>query len=237
MPFLKTPKPRQPKWKCSDELAQKKGFLHTIYSVNGDEYTGEWLNNLKHGKGTYKWKATGCLYDGDWKEDMRNGFGTYSVPTPNGGYIKEYSGGWKDNKKHGFGTHYYSENSSYEGEWYCGKRNGWGRMTYPDCSVYEGEWYDSKRHGQGMLRLSNGNRYEGSWQNGKKNGPGSFYYLNKGQVYEGVWLDDLARCGQMKDLSRDTAPDATPYPIPPNSLADPDKVLEEAEATFTIAEV
>ena len=52
------------------------------------------------GKGTYKWKNTGCLYDGDWRDDNRNGFGTYSIPTPQGGYIKQYSGGWKDDKKH-----------------------------------------------------------------------------------------------------------------------------------------
>jgi len=48
MPFLKSPK-RPESWKCSDELAQKKGILHTVYSINGDEYTGEWLNNKKHG--------------------------------------------------------------------------------------------------------------------------------------------------------------------------------------------
>ena len=48
MPFLKSPRRDEP-WKCSDELAQKKGILHTVYSVNGDEYTGEWLNNKKHG--------------------------------------------------------------------------------------------------------------------------------------------------------------------------------------------
>ena len=48
MPFLKSPKGGEP-WKCSDELAQKKGILHTVYSINGDEYTGEWLNNKKHG--------------------------------------------------------------------------------------------------------------------------------------------------------------------------------------------
>jgi len=48
MPILKSPKGREP-WKCNDELAQKTGILHTVYSINGDEYTGEWLNNKKHG--------------------------------------------------------------------------------------------------------------------------------------------------------------------------------------------
>jgi len=66
---------------------------------------------------------------------------------------------------------------------------------------------------------ANGNRYEGSWSDGVKNGPGKFFYLDKGQVYEGTWVNDLAKCGQMKDWNRDSAPDATQYPLPPVSRA------------------
>ncbi len=61
---------------------------------------------------------------------------------------------------------------------------------------------------------ANENRYEGSWKNDKKNGPGKFYYLDKGQVYEGVWHDDIPKCGEMKDFGREGAPAATQYPIP-----------------------
>jgi len=35
---------------------------------------------------------------------MKSGFGTYSIPTEDGGYMKQYSGGWKDNKKHVCGS-------------------------------------------------------------------------------------------------------------------------------------
>lgn len=49
MPMLKEPKAKQPLWKENDYKAQKKGIRHTVYSVNGDQYTGEWLNNLKDG--------------------------------------------------------------------------------------------------------------------------------------------------------------------------------------------
>jgi len=62
---------------------------------------------------------------------------------------------------------------------------------------------------------ANGNRYEGSWSNGVKSGAGQFFYVDKGQVYEGMWVDDLAKCGQMKDWNRESAPDATQFPIPP----------------------
>lgn len=52
------------------------------------------------GKGTYKWKDTGCIYEGDWKKNKRNGFGTLSYPDGRGGYKKEYSGGWKNDLRH-----------------------------------------------------------------------------------------------------------------------------------------
>jgi len=64
---------------------------------------------------------------------------------------------------------------------------------------------------------ANGNRYEGSWNGGVKNGAGQFFYLDKGQVYEGMWVDNLAKCGQMKDWNRESAPDATEFPLPPVS--------------------
>ncbi|ELU04135.1 hypothetical protein CAPTEDRAFT_167723 [Capitella teleta] len=229
MPHIKEPKSREPLWKEWDYKAQKKGVHHTVYSVSGDEFTGDWSDNKKEGKGTYKWKNNGSLYDGDWKAGKRSGFGTYSLPKKEGGYKKQYSGGWKNDKRHGYGTHFYTDEEYYEGEWYADKRSGWGRMYYADGSIYEGEWFDDHRSGQGMLRLANENRYEGSWKNGMKNGPGKFYYLDKGQVYLGTWLNDIAKCGEMTDFSRDEAPDATPYPIPKIEVANPAQVLADAE--------
>lgn len=87
-------------------------------------------------------------------------------------------------------------------------------MYYSDGSVYEGEWYGDKRNGKGLLRLTNGNRYEGSWSNDMKNGPGKFYYLDKGQVYVGNWVDDVAKYGTLEDFGREGAPDPPAYPIP-----------------------
>jgi len=234
MPHLKEPKKKEPLWKSWDYQADKKGVRHTVYSVNGDAYTGEWNENKKDGKGTYKWKATGCLYDGDWKVGKRNGFGTYSLPQDGGGYKKQYSGGWKNDKRHGYGTHFYCETEFYEGEWYADKRSGWGRMYYKDGTIYEGEWYDDQRNGQGMLRLPTENRYEGSWKNDMKNGPGKFYYLDKGQVMEGVWLNDVPKCGEMKDFGREKAPDSTQYELPAIELANPQEVLCDAEEQFSI---
>ncbi|KAM4807911.1 MORN repeat-containing protein 3 [Rhinophrynus dorsalis] len=229
MPSEKHCKNVQPLWKEWDLKAQKLGLRHTVYSVNGDQYTGEWLNNLKHGKGTYLWKAKNAIYEGDWKYGKRNGFGTYSLKNATTGeYVKVYSGSWENDKKHGYGTHYYGVTEYYEGDWMFGKRSGWGRMYFANGDIYEGEWLEDQPSGQGMLRLANENRYEGSWKDGKKHGPGKFYYLDKGQLYDGVWVNNLPKCGTVVDFGRAEAPFPTKYPIPEVKMEDPDAVLEKA---------
>ena len=60
----------------------------------------------------------------------------------------------------------------------------------------------------------NGNRYEGNWQRGVKNGSGRFFHLDHGQLFEGFWVDDVAKCGTMIDFGRDEAPQPTQFPIP-----------------------
>lgn len=118
-----------------------------------------------------------------------------------------------------------------------GRKSGWGRMYYEDGSVYEGEWYDDKRHGQGMFRTADENRYEGEWQDDKKHGHGKYYFLDKGQVYEGVWFEDTAKCGEMKDFCRETAPDPSKYPLPQCYLANSQQILLNAEENLAIKDV
>ena len=68
----------------------------------------------------------------------------------------------------------------------------------------------------------------------KKNGAGRFFYLDTGQVLEGVWVNDGPKCGQMTDMGREEAGEGrTQYPIPQNELADPSRVLNEATEMFT----
>ncbi|XP_071999634.1 MORN repeat-containing protein 3 isoform X2 [Engystomops pustulosus] len=233
MPFVKHPKNIEPPWKDWDRKAQKCGLRHTVYCVNGDQYTGEWLNNQKHGKGTFLWKSTNSIYEGEWKCGKRSGFGTYNVEDPNTGeYVKVYSGSWKNDKKHGYGTYFYTDKEYYEGDWQDGQRSGWGRMYFANGDIYEGEWIEDKYCGQGMLRLANENRYEGSWKEGKKHGPGKFYYLDKGQMYEGIWVEDIPKCGSVVDFGRSEAPCPTKYPIPEVKVADPEGVLEAARLEF-----
>lgn len=65
-----------------------------------------------------------------------------------------------------------------------------------------------------------------------KNGPGRFFHLDHGQLFEGFWVDNIAKCGTMIDFGRDEAPAPTQFPIPQVKIVDPDGVLEEALAMF-----
>ncbi|NXS92612.1 MORN3 protein, partial [Jacana jacana] len=215
MAIVKYPRATEPLWHEWDRKANKSGLRHTVYAINGDYYTGEWLDNLKHGKGIQVWTRAGAIYSGDWKFGKRDGYGSYSILDPGTKeYKKVYAGWWKNDKKCGHGVTFYSGMERYEGEWSSGLRSGWGRMYYQDGSVYEGQWLEDRPGGQGMLRLSNENRYEGGWKDGKKHGPGKFFYLDKGQLFEGIWAADIPKCGILIDFGRAEAPAPPQYPIP-----------------------
>lgn len=127
--------------------------------------------------------------------------------------VKSYEGQWMHDKFHGHGImHYHLTGGRYEGEWASGLRNGRGTMYYANGDRYEGEWMDGKRSGLGVFWLKNGDRYEGQWANDLKNGSGRYYYTQLKRIYEGEWLQDIAKCGFLKDFVVESSP------IPPVSL-------------------
>ena len=64
------------------------------------------------------------------------------------------------------------------------------------------------------LLKANNNRYEGDWKRDKKNGPGRFFFLNKGQLLDGFWIEDINKTGKFIDLDREAAPEPTKYELP-----------------------
>ena len=60
--------------------------------ANGDQYTGNWINNKKEGRGVMIYKQNGEKYEGQWKNSKKHG---------NGKYIFEsgdvYEGYWFEN--------------------------------------------------------------------------------------------------------------------------------------------
>ena len=85
----------------------------TYYYSTSDYYSGEYNNNLRHGKGTAHF-ANGDLYVGQWKNDAMNGEGTYYYGGINSS--EYYKGNMTDNKMNGQGV-YYLRGNKITGKW------------------------------------------------------------------------------------------------------------------------
>jgi hypothetical protein len=244
-------------WKTNDAKAAKKGPHHTVFWVQrnrkhleaqrlgnktaeemfkvGDRYVGDWQENKKHGFGTMTW-VKGNKYEGEWRSGKRSGKGTYWLKE--GGKLrKHYTGDWADNKKHGLGIAYYENGDKYEGEWSGNMRHGRGKMVYANGDIFEGDWADDKRSGLGVLTMECGDRYEGHWLQDNKEGPGRFFYLATHKLYEGEWVNDVAKCGTFADIPEESTFDreydlasVDNFSMPGLGLVDPGIVVSEAVA-------
>lgn len=227
MSLIKKLRTKESRWTALEKKSQKNGLQHTFFSLNGDQYTGEWKDNLRHGHGTQMWKKATAMYEGKWEQDQRQGYGAFyklHLPTKQ---LCVYAGPWRNDKKEGFGTYFYHSSARYEGEWVKNEKSGWGRMVYENGDVYEGEWLRDKPHGKGVLSLKNGNSYEGYMKDGKKHGQGCFIFKDRGQMYEGFWEDDKAKCGTVSDDKKRNTHTPQQNPIPPLMLQDVQAVLNE----------
>lgn len=128
-PFLKSSKKHQASSTRMDISSQQSLLQRTVFFPSGDKYTGEWLDNKKHGehhtppaiphthtlsrltssisivlfkgRGTQVWNKSGAVYSGEWKHGRRDGHGTYSVLLQESkAYAKKYCGEWKSGRKH-----------------------------------------------------------------------------------------------------------------------------------------
>ena len=97
------------------------------------EYDGEWLDNWKHGRGTFA-----------------SGEG-------------EYTGQWNYGKRHGTGTMTYQNSKvRLEGYWENDEFVA-GKITYDDGSVYNGPVRNLQREGQGDYYYLDKSEYSGNW--------------------------------------------------------------------------
>ncbi|TKS84503.1 MORN repeat-containing protein 3 [Collichthys lucidus] len=224
------------RWRKPDSQSQYCRMLHEVYTPMEMNTAEKWQDDKKHGKGIQVWKKSGAIYrstvvDGKMERNMYVFYILLHMHAANTCmYTLIYFAFLQ-----GYGTYFYNSSAVYEGEWSEDQRSGWGRMYYGSGDIYEGEWMKDKTHGQGIIRFANGNWYEGTWRDGKKNGNGKFYYPDKGQLYEGFWVDGVAKCGTLSDFGRDEAPTPTKYPIPQVHLVDMQLVLREAQSTLNQA--
>ena len=124
---------------------------------NGNEYYGDFINNLKNGKGKLYYN-NGNIYEGDFKDDVKEGKGKYYFTN---GY--SYKGDWKNDKREGKGILYLNDIKVYEGDWKYDKKEGKGIFYYNNGNIYEGYWKDDKREGNGIVYYKNGDRRMGNY--------------------------------------------------------------------------
>jgi hypothetical protein len=68
--------------KCKNGLANGKGI-----AVGTDRYEGQFVKGWPNGYGTYTW-ANGNVYTGDWIDGMRHGIGRYTMKTTHGDSVQ-----------------------------------------------------------------------------------------------------------------------------------------------------
>ncbi|KAG6630388.1 phosphatidylinositol 4-phosphate 5-kinase 6-like [Carya illinoinensis] len=174
--------------------------------VNGDFYTGQWVDNVPHGHGKYLW-TDGCMYVGEWHRGKTTGKGKFSWPsgaTYEGDFKKGYMDGrgtytgssgdtfrgyWVMNLKHGQGTKSFVNGDYYEGEWRRGLQDGQGKYQWKNGNHYIGQWRIGLMNGNGTMIWSNGNRFDGFWEDGLPKGNGTFRWSD-GSFYAGLWSKD-----------------------------------------------
>jgi hypothetical protein len=163
----------------------------------GDEYEGEWLNDLPEGEGMCTY-ANGDAYTGMFAAGMREGEGQILL----GNFCEEYlargvyRGGWKQDRYSGLGSMIDANGDRYDGVWVDGRRQGRGTQRYvANGERYQGIWMRDQRHGRGRHYFSDGTVYDGQWRNNTRDGKGKCVYKSSGRIgvagtYNGMWKRD-----------------------------------------------
>lgn len=102
------------------------------------------------------------VYTGAWLNDKRHGFGTYFYPDNS-----VYQGNWANDMKEGWGKMTYADGSTYEGEFHQELRHGQGVLILANGDRYEGMWFNDKKEGPGKyVYLKKRLCLEGEWCDG-----------------------------------------------------------------------
>lgn len=170
---------REGQWK---NIWDFTGYGSYKYS-NDSIYTGEFVNNKRHGKGKLVQtddKGVEYIMDGDWNKDQFTGYGSYKHTK---GYTKMdsrypfiYEGNWKNGYFHGKGKFIQIDfDNEYicEGLWNMNKFTGNGAFknyTY----IYKGDFVNGNWHGYGTLinpRYNISTKKTGYWYRNNYLGP------------------------------------------------------------------
>lgn len=146
----------------------------------------------------------GARYVGELLAGRPSGQGQYWVPLGSAAQMRlQYDGSWEQGKKQGPGKFYYRTGEVYIGEFFDNERHGHGRLEYRGGDVYEGAWVRGRKRGLGTQHYANGDCFVGYWVSDRREGMGTFYYVGKGKKYDGEWVNDKPKCGQMTVMTPD----------------------------------
>lgn len=153
--------------------------------INKSNYTGGFLNGLKHGLGK-EVLSNGTIYDGTFES---NYFVKGKVSWPNGMF---YEGTFQNGVFDGEGVLQLTD-YKYEGTFFKGLKHGQGTLSSSDGRKYEGEFKEDVFH-SGVLSYPNGNSYQGEYLDFQASGQGTLTLANK-DVFIGEFKEDKP-CGK-----------------------------------------
>ncbi|KAI8809478.1 hypothetical protein BJ742DRAFT_805239 [Cladochytrium replicatum] len=207
------------RWQLKDQLSKKCGPHAMVYLINGDRFLGEWLDNKKHGNGTYFYSRTGSVYQGQWSDDMRNGFGTFSVrfeppplreadPADPLSILKRKMKLYADSKSSIFDDESREFSRKAKGSRPIKRSKPQKHdptLTMLKASVendkdslksLSASMSPSRSQTPALMESSNPETaklrkiYAGEWKDDMRHGKGTFYYAD-GSYYDGRWEDDM----------------------------------------------
>lgn len=145
--------------------------VHDKDYPNGDKYSGPFVEGKRQGFGIYYAKC-GHRYEGEWMNDLRHGKGIQefkTTKTTKKGKEKlvsagKYDGAWHNNKKHGKGRFEYGNGDCYSGDWVDNLKHGHASYTFANGDRFDGEFVNDMMEGEGIFfEAATGDQILGSW--------------------------------------------------------------------------
>ena len=126
-------------------------------------YKGEFIQNIRKGKGEIFFKKNKEIYEGEFDEGKINGIGIYTFKN---GDI--YQGQFKNGKMNGKGVFKWKSGEEYYGEYVNGIKEGNGIYKYLNGKIYDGQFRKGRPSGNGKVFFDKENiKYKVIFQNGK----------------------------------------------------------------------
>jgi hypothetical protein len=107
--------------------------------VDGNSYTGDFVDSKRTGKGVYHW-ANGNSYTGNFVDGKWHGKGVFRWANGN----SYYSGDFVDGNMTGKGVYRWANGNSYTGDYVGNKMAGKGVLYWADGNIFEGNFVGDK---------------------------------------------------------------------------------------------